>query len=161
MSVGQFSPLLSLFSRFLTLSARAAESTHQINTEEGIVFRLETAQRVMDKGSTWKCMNCGCENRAVPMQISVSLKSNLILEFNNAFREKMDFFGVIRIQTSAFLTYQRHRKPVDGGSLLCFYQPPALVKLYVSYGNYCTLSILASELFSAGLSGAVGKTHSG
>lgn len=113
------SPFVS--SHFLSLShsAWAAESTHQMNTERGIVFRLETAEQVMDNGNTWKCINCGCKKKAIPVQISVgaSLKSNLILEFNNASQKKMDSFEMICIQANAFLTYQRHIIPVDGGSL--------------------------------------------
>lgn len=58
--VGQtvLSLLFCFFS--LSLSAQAAESAHQINTERGIVFRLETAEQVMDNGSTWKCAKCEC-----------------------------------------------------------------------------------------------------
>lgn len=50
------------------------------------MFRFETAERVTDNGNTWKCVNCGCKKKAIPMQISAgaSLKSNLILEFNNS-----------------------------------------------------------------------------
>lgn len=88
MSVWQSSLLSSLFFCFscLSPSAWAAESAHQINTERGIVFRLETAEQVTDNGNTWKCVNCGCKKKAIPMQISAgaSLKSNLILEFNNS-----------------------------------------------------------------------------
>lgn len=87
------------------------------------MFRLETAERVTDNGNTWKCVNCGCKKKAIPMQISVgaSLKSNLILEFNNSSkqfsRKKLDSFEMISIQARAFLTYQRHKIPKEGGSL--------------------------------------------
>lgn len=57
-SLTVLSPFVSLFLFLLSLSlslyARAAESAHQINTERGIVFRLETAEQVTDNGNTWK-----------------------------------------------------------------------------------------------------------
>lgn len=78
----------------------------------GIGFLLETAEQVTDNGNTWKCANCGCKKKAFPTE--ASLKSNLILEFNNASklfsREKLDSFETISIQSYAFLTYQRDKK---------------------------------------------------
>lgn len=88
------------------------------------MFRLETAEQVTDNGNTWKCVNCGCKEKAIPMQIraEATLKSNLILEFKNAYklfcREKLDPFEMISIQAHAFLTYQRQKKKLmDGGSV--------------------------------------------
>lgn len=119
MSVWQSSLLSSHFFCFscLSLSAWAAESAHQINTERGIVFRLETAEQVTDNGNTWKCVNRGCKKKAIPMQISAgaSLKSNLILEFNNSSKlfsrgkKTLDSFEKISIQAKAFLTHQRRK----------------------------------------------------
>lgn len=48
--------LFLFFFCFSPLSAWAAESAHQINTERGIVFPLETAEQVTDNGNTWKCV---------------------------------------------------------------------------------------------------------
>ena len=47
------------YSPSLSLSAWAAESAHQINTERGVVFRLEIAKQVTDNGNTWQCVNFG------------------------------------------------------------------------------------------------------
>lgn len=60
-----------------SLSARAAESAHQINTGRGIVFPLETADQVTDNGNTCRC---GCKEKAIPMQTraGASLKPNAI-----------------------------------------------------------------------------------
>lgn len=58
------------------------------------------------------------------MQISLeaSLKSNLILEFNNASklfsREKLHSFEMISIQSHAFLTYQRDKKNNGWGLIM-------------------------------------------
>lgn len=119
--------LFFLFSLSLSLFACAAESGHQINTDRGIVFRLETAKQVTDNGNTWKCMNCGCK-KAIPVQISVgtSLKSNLILEFNNSpklfsrrqKKKKRSLFEMISIQAHAFLTYQRHTHTSGWGLIM-------------------------------------------
>lgn len=79
--------LSSFVSRFLcffslSFSAWAAESAHQINTERGIVFRLETAEQVTDNGNMWMCTNCGCKKKAIPMQISVGALWNHIWFWN-------------------------------------------------------------------------------
>lgn len=121
MSVWQSSLLSSLFFFVspVSLSAWAAESAHQINTERGIVFRLETAEQVTDNGNTWKCVNCGCKKKAIPMQISAgaSLKSNLILEFNNSSklfsREKKNW---ILLKRSVFKP--RHSSPTRDTKIL-------------------------------------------
>lgn len=50
------------------------------------MFHLETAKQVTDNENTWKCVNCGCKRKAIPMQkrAGASLKSNLIWEFKNS-----------------------------------------------------------------------------
>lgn len=183
-SLTVLSPFVSfLFLRSLShsFSAWAAESAHQINTERGIVFRLETAEQVTDNGNTWKCVNCGCRKKAIPMQISAgaSLKSNLILEFNNSFK----LFSRKKKTGTGFFWNDQYSSPciphlpeiqsTDGWGFIMkpILGPPNVIfviktstrwRHWRSLGDMEAISWTpVSESFGLGLSGAVGKTQSG